>query len=410
MTLANKHILVGICGGISAYKTAALVSTLCKEGALVRVIMTPSATRFIGAETFHGLTHHTVYTDDFNHSQDGNIRHIDLADWADVLCIAPASCNTIAKIAHGRADDLLSTTLLATTKPVVVVPAMNTNMWLNPATQDNVSVLKARGMNILGPATGTQACGHYGDGRMIEPEAIYTHLFEMFAPKLWEGLQVLVSAGATQEPWDSVRYLSNASSGKMGFALAEQACAMGAKTTLISGPVALQPPPGVHYIAVKTSAEMHTAVMAEIHKQNIFISAAAVADYRPTQTFSHKIKKDAQNITLSLEKTRDILLEVSMLKEPPFLVGFAAETESIASHAKQKLLKKNLDLIIANEVGSNTSFGFNTHFNQVSVFSRTTQTNFGPALKHTLAKSLIKHIADQYHTQNHNKSCQNHIA
>lgn len=409
MNLTNKRILIGVSGGIAAYKSVALVSALCQKGAEVRVVMTQAATRFVGPATFHGITHCAVELDDFASDQDSGIRHIDLANWGEVLCVVPASCNTLAKMAQGLADDLLSTVFLATSHAVVVVPAMNKAMWQNPATQNNLALLEGRGVQVLGPAKGMQACGQYGEGRMVEPEEVEAYLEQLFAPQSLSGLRILVSAGPTHEPWDAVRHLSNLSSGKMGFALAQQAQTLGAQTTLISGPVALPTPHSVHRINVTTAEQMYEAVLREVSKHDIFISAAAVADYRPAQPVTHKIKKGDALLTLTLEKTPDILSAVSACKRVPFLVGFAAETEEIQANAKQKLLKKNLDLIVANAVGSQPHSGFDTHLNYLQVFSRTEQTKLGPALKHVLAKELMHLVARHYFKQKQ-ALCQNHTA
>ena len=349
--LTNKRILLGICGSIAAYKSAELVRMLRQAGAEVRVVMTAGASRFITALTLQALSGNPVRDQLWDQEAEAAMGHIELARWADLLLVAPASADFLARLAQGRADDLLAAVCLATEAPLLVAPAMNRVMWANPATQANCERLRARKVEFLGPADGAQACGEFGVGRMAELDHLLAALGSRLETGALSGKCVLVSAGPTREPIDPVRYLSNRSSGKMGFALAEAAMEAGAAVTLVSGPVALESPQRVQRIDVETAAEMFEAVVARVVQCDIFISAAAVADYRPRQVQAEKIKKASALRSLDLEPTVDILNYVASLERPPFTVGFAAETDRLLEHANRKLQHKKLDMVAANQVG-----------------------------------------------------------
>jgi len=366
--LINKRILIGITGGIAAYKILELIRRLKERGALVKVMLTTSGKEFITPLSIEALGADKI--------DETPMAHIDLARWAEVLLIAPASANFIAKFSHGMADDLLTTVCLATTAPTLIAPAMNQQMWQHPATQQNISTLKQRGFTIIGPAYGIQACGEFGPGRMLEATELLEILDLHFAPKLFSGKHLVITAGPTQEPLDPVRYLSNRSSGKMGYALATAALKLGATVTLVTGPTELIMASNeqLQIIPVTTAAEMYQAVMRVISesrpKVDVFIGCAAVADYRPTQMQVHKIKKNSNNMALDLEPTQDILATVAALprNQRPFTIGFAAETENLENNARQKLQAKNLDLILANSVSN--GLAFNQDENQVTMFGK----------------------------------------
>lgn len=401
MTSAGKHILLGISGGIAAYKSAELVRLLRKGGAEVRVVMTRSATQFICPLTFQALSGHPVHTELLDAETENAMGHIRLARWADILLIAPATANLIAKCSHGFADDLLSTLYLAANCPVYMAPAMNQAMWNKPVTQENIQKLKTHGVHIIGPDAGDQACGETGLGRMSEPSAICERLDAGFSGlgKCLQGLKVLISAGPTREPLDPVRYITNRSSGKMGYALAKAALDAGAEVTLVSGPVSLSAPGQASVIDVETAAQMHAAVMARASGHDIYIGAAAVADYSPAVTESSKIKKCAAETTIILQKTRDILADVAALADRPFTVGFAAETHDLENYAQTKLMQKNLDMIAANWVGREQG-GFDSEQNALQVFWLNDQKTFGqktlPMMdKNHLAQQLIHLISER---------------
>ena len=393
-TLANKRILLGISGGIAAYKSAELTRRLRDQGALVRVVMTPAATEFITPLTLQALSGNPVHTELLDHAAEAAMGHIELARWADVIVIAPATANFIARLSNGLADDLLATLCLATTAPLLVVPAMNQQMWRNPATQENIARLQARGITLLGPASGAQACGETGPGRLLEPDEIVAAISAAGRTNQLAGVRVMVSAGPTREFIDPVRYLSNSSSGRMGYAVARAAAEAGALVTLITGPVALTPPARVRVIEVVSAEQMHAAVLAEAASCDIFISAAAVADYRSRQTALHKMKKQDTGIVLRLEKTPDILSEIATLARPPFTVGFAAETENLSDNAKQKLVQKNLDMIAANRVGD--GLGFDSDKNALEVYWPGGSQSLGTAAKEKLARQLMGIIVARY--------------
>ncbi|WP_238649811.1 bifunctional phosphopantothenoylcysteine decarboxylase/phosphopantothenate--cysteine ligase CoaBC [Paenibacillus piscarius] len=374
-SLQGKSIILGITGGIAAYKAAALTSKLTQQGAKVHVIMTASAKQFITELTLQSLSKQRVYSDTFQERDPSSISHIDLADAADLVLVAPATANIIAKMAHGIADDMLSTTLLATTAPVMIAPAMNVHMYQHPAVLSNLDILYNRGVQFIEPGEGLLACGYVGKGRLEEPEAIVKVVEHFFALQQdrksgpLSGRKVVITAGGTVERIDPVRYISNDSSGKMGFALARAARAMGAEVTLIAARTDEAPPrdTGITLVRVQSAQDMHEAVMQRWENCDILIKAAAVADYRPRQSAESKIKKSGDTMTLELVKTTDILESLGRAKTGQFLVGFAAETGDAEFYAKDKLVRKNLDLIVANDVTA-TGAGFGTDTNIVKVY------------------------------------------
>lgn len=393
--LTNKHILLGITGGIAAYKSADLARRLRELGAEVRIVMTNAAKEFITPLTMQAVSGNPVHQDLLDPTAEAAMGHIELARWADLILIAPTTANFIAKLTYGLADDLLSTLCLATTAPIILVPAMNQQMWLNPATQDNIKILQQRGIQLLGPAEGLQACGEFGPGRMLEPLEIAEEISYLFAPTRLKNKKVIITAGPTRENIDPVRYISNRSSGKMGFALAEAAVAAGAEVILISGPVNIPTPKSVERVDIKTAQQMHDVVMSKVKQCDIFIAAAAVADYRCENPLQQKIKKSDNTLTLTLEKNADILADVAKLKtRPSLVVGFAAETQDVVKNAELKLKNKNLDVVIANQVGDN--IGFESDDNAVIVISKGAQTEIPLMPKKQLARKLVKLIADQY--------------
>jgi phosphopantothenoylcysteine decarboxylase/phosphopantothenate--cysteine ligase len=368
--LNGKRIVLGVCGGIAAYKAAALTSKLTQAGAEVRVIMTESATQFVAPLTFQTLSRHHVFVDTFEEKDVSVVSHIDLADHADLFVIAPATANAIAKLALGLGDDMLSTTLLATTAPILVAPAMNVHMYANPAVQQNMRTLMGRGIRFIEPGEGQLACGYVGKGRLAEPEEIIAAVERFFAnSQSLQGQHVLVTAGGTVERIDPVRYITNDSSGKMGYAIAEEALRMGAAVTLITGPTALQAPAGAQVVPIQSAEDMREAVLARLDSSTIVIKAAAVADYRPAVQAKQKIKKNADTLTLEMVKNPDILQEIGARKQGQFVVGFAAETDRLDEFAMDKLTRKNSDLLVANDV-SLEGAGFGTDTNIVRVFDR----------------------------------------
>ncbi len=406
--LTNKRILLCVTGGIAAYKSAELVRRLRDQGAEVCVVMTRGACEFITPLTMQALSGRAVHTELLDHTAESGMSHIELARWGDVVLVAPASANFIARLAHGLADDLLSTLCLATTAPVVIAPAMNQQMWSNSATQENVATLGKREIKIVGPAEGSQACGEIGPGRMLEPEQLLQATGQLFSSGLLADLKMIVTAGPTHEAIDPVRYITNYSSGRMGYAIARAAAEAGANVTLVSGPVTIEPPYEVRHISVQTADQMRDAVMSGITGSDIFVAAAAVADYRCADVAVQKIKKKSDDLSLLLQKTPDILAEVARLPRAPFTVGFAAETENLLDNARLKLKNKNLDMIAANHVGE--GLGFNVDENELQVFWRTrSQTLEHQTLNHQilerapkerLARQLIKVIANCYYEKN----------
>lgn len=393
-SLTDKRILLGITGGIAAYKSAELVRRLRDHGAEVRVVMTPAAAEFITPLTLQALSGNPVHTDLLDHAAEAAMGHIELARWADAVVVAPATTNFIARLSNGLADDLLSTLCLATAAPLLVAPAMNRQMWQNPATQENIARLQARGVTLLGPASGAQACGEMGPGRLLEPDDLVQAIISAGRTNRLAGISVLVSAGPTREFIDPVRYLSNRSSGRMGYAVARAAEEAGAAVTLVSGPVTLAPPARVRTIEVISAGQMYSEILAAAATCDIFVSAAAVADYRSGEAARQKMKKKDSELLLRLEKTPDILAEVAALDRPPFTVGFAAETENLHDNAKQKLKSKNLDMIAANRVGDN--LGFDREDNALEVFWSGGSKSLATAPKEKLARQLVEIISSRY--------------
>lgn len=393
-----KHILLGVSGGIAAYKAAELVRLLRKQGCEVQVVMTESAMQFISPLTFQALSGNPVHTELLNADAENAMSHITLARWADVLLIAPATANTLAKCSHGLADDLLSTLYLAAQCPVYVAPAMNQAMWHKAVTQENIAKLKAHGVTVIDPEAGEQACGESGLGRMAEPASICAQLLTPPVAQCLQGVRVLISAGPTREPLDPVRYITNRSSGKMGYALAKAAVQAGATVMLVSGPVSLAIPDSVDVLRVETAADMYNAVMENTKNYDIYIGAAAVADYSPTMQ-AQKIKKHAPQSTIILQKTKDILASVARLDAPPFTLGFAAETHDLEAYAQKKLHEKNLDMIAANWVGREQG-GFDSEQNALQVFWKTGQKTLAMMDKKQLAEQLILLCAERFHEKN----------
>ena len=390
MELSGKRITLGVTGGIAAYKAAELVRQLVKLGATVRVVMTEAATRFVTPVTFQALSGHPVYCDQWDARVANNMAHIELSREADLILVAPASADFLAKLAHGLADDLLSTLALARNCPLLAAPAMNLQMWSNPATQRNVATLRSDGIALLGPASGDQACGEVGLGRMIEAEEIVEDVVAFFQPKHLAGKCVLMTAGPTFEAIDPVRGITNLSSGKMGFALARAAREAGADVTLVCGPVSQATPRGITRINVASAQEMHAEVMQRIAGQDVFIGVAAVADYRPATPSAQKIKKDGSKApSIELVQNPDILADVAAMAEPPFCVGFAAESQNLAAYAQKKRLAKKIPLIVGNLIQD----GFGGDQNKLALFDDTGETRLPPASKIELARALVAHIA-----------------
>jgi len=391
------NILLGITGGIAAYKTPDLVRRLIERGAEVQIVMTASAEEFVTDTALQAVSGRAVRANLWDKEAERAMSHIELARWADVVLIAPATAEILARIVSGGAPDLLTTICLATEAPLAVAPAMNHVMWNNPATQANRRVLEERGVHILGPDVGSQACGETGAGRMLEPDAIAAAVFDLATSRgeaLLAGRKVVVTAGPTREAIDPVRYISNRSSGKMGYAMARAAAAQGADVILVSGPVSLPAPPGVEVREVTTAQEMFDATHACIGDADVFIAAAAVADYRPAEPQSSKIKKNDETMRIELVRCPDILKSVAELEAPPFTVGFAAETDNVEDYARGKLVNKKLDMIIANRVGADC--GFDADDNTVDVFWSDGEHHFGEAPKPELANRLVELIAGRY--------------
>ncbi len=397
-SLNNKRVLLGVTGSIAAYKSAELVRRLRDAGAEVRVVMTAGAGRFITPLTLQALSGNPVRDALWDREAESAMGHIELARWADLVLVAPATADFLARLAHGRADDLLGALCLATESPLLLAPAMNHVMWGNAATQANCALLRTRKVEFLGPDEGSQACGEQGAGRMLDVSDLVTALARRFESGLLAGKLVLLSAGPTREPIDPVRYLSNRSSGKMGFALAEAAVEAGAAVTLVSGPVTLQTPARVQRIDVETAAQMFDAVVARIGQCDIFISAAAVADYRPRQAQAGKMKKAAVPQALQLEPTTDILAHVASLPRPPFTVGFAAETERVVEYAAGKLAHKRLDMVAANQVGA--GIGFESDDNALEVIWAGGAVSLPQSSKRQLARNLMRVVAERYNAKN----------
>jgi len=390
MELQGKRIVLGVTGGIAAYKAAELVRLLGKQGADVQVAMTEGATHFVTATTFQALSGKPVYMDQWDARMPNAMAHIDLSRQADLILVAPASADFLARVAHGMADDLLATMVLARDCPLLVAPAMNRQMWENPATQRNVAQLHADGVQILGPASGEQACGEVGAGRMLEPEEILEEVIAFFVPKVLLGKKVLITAGPTFEAIDPVRGITNLSSGRMGYAVARAARQAGADVTLVSGPVGFAAPQGVERINIKSALDMHAAVMARAAGADVFVAVAAVADYRVANAAEHKLKKDTGGMpAIELIDNPDILAEVAALKNGPFCVGFAAESRNLEEYAQTKRRKKSIPLIAGNLIQD----GFGGDDNRLVLFDDAGVHPLTPAPKSVLARQLIGHIA-----------------
>ena len=394
--LEGKHIVLGVTGSIAAYKIASLASMLKKKQADVTVIMTQNATNFINPITFETLTGNKCLVDTFDRNFQYSVEHVALAKQADVFMVAPASANVIAKAAHGLADDMLTTTLLACTCPKIVAPAMNTRMFQNEIVQDNLKRLEHYGMEVIHPASGYLACGDTGEGKMPEPEVLYEYIVKALTPKDMSGRHVLVTAGPTRERMDPVRYISNHSTGKMGYAIATQAMRRGADVTLVSGRVTIQPPIGVHVVSIVSAADMAQAVKDRADEQDIIIKAAAVADYRPADVSDEKVKKKDDSLSLALERTEDILAYLGAhRREGQFLCGFSMETEHMIENSRAKLEKKNIDMIVANNLKQKGA-GFGTDTNVVTLLTREETVELPMMSKEEVADALLDYIMEHW--------------
>ena len=400
-SLANKNILLGVTGGIAAYKSAEIVRHLKKSGASVRVVMTRSAEEFITPLTLQALSGNRVSTELLDAEAEAAMGHIELAKWADGILIAPATANTIARLSSGRGDDLLSTVTLAFDGPISVAPAMNQAMWRDERTQENLKKLIDQDFGICGPGSGEQACGDVGLGRMLEPIDILDMFSLSFNEGTLSGKKILITAGPTQEPIDPVRFITNRSSGKMGYSLVEAALESGANVTLISGPVNIEPPSNCNFVSIKTAEEMHDAVMHHISGMDVYIGTAAVSDYSPAKASDSKIKKDGSSspMVLELKENQDILKSVSELEQRPYVVGFAAETNDLIKNAEKKLSNKNLDLIIANDV-SNKDIGFDSDDNEVTLITEKEKHLIKRQNKRKVSKKIIDFISGRINDQN----------
>ncbi len=395
MTLAQRRILVGVTGGIAAYKACELVRRLRERDAEVRVVMTEGATHFVTPTTFQALSGQPVRVSLWDEAGEAAMGHIELARWAERVVVAPASADTLARMAHGFANDLLTTMILATAAPVYVAPAMNQQMWAHPAVQANLATLRERGVVVLGPAVGDQACGDIGSGRMLEAHELRDLIEASFGGGALAGLSMVVSAGPTYEDIDPVRFIGNRSSGRMGFAVAGAAAQAGAKVTLVAGPVNLPTPPGVHRVDVRSAAQMYDAVLGAAEASDIYVGAAAVGDYRPREPAAQKIKKrDGSSLTLELAENPDIIGAMAAWPRHPFLVGFAAETHDVADYARDKLRRKGLDMVAANEVGH--GLGFEAMDNALNLYWPDGGATLARMPKTDLARELVAHIADRY--------------
>jgi phosphopantothenoylcysteine decarboxylase/phosphopantothenate--cysteine ligase len=391
LLMENRRILLGVTGGIAAYKSADLVRRLRDAGAEVRVVMTRGAQAFVTPLTFQAVSGNPVHTDLLDEQAEAGMGHIELARWADRVLVAPATANFMARLAHGLADDLLSTLCLATSAPVLLAPAMNQQMWAHEATRSNCKILQSRGVQLLGPDSGSQACGETGAGRMVEPASLVEAVMGS-DPAVLQGYHVLISAGPTYEDIDPVRYVGNRSSGRMGFAVAEAARAAGARVSLVAGPVDLATPEGVDRTDVRSASEMQKAVLGLAATADVFISVAAVADYTPASPAAQKIKKGLPKQKLELVSTPDILAEVAALDDGPMTVGFAAETENLREHALGKLSSKGLDMIAANRVGL-AGTGFESEDNEIDLLTPQGEIPLGRGSKRELARKLVGEVA-----------------
>jgi phosphopantothenoylcysteine decarboxylase/phosphopantothenate--cysteine ligase len=391
MKLANKRIVLGVTGGIAAYKSADLVRRLRDAGAQVRVVMSRGAMAFMTPLTFQAVSGNPVHTELLDEKAEAGMGHIELARWADQVLVAPATANFMARLAHGMAEDLLSTVCLATSAPVMIAPAMNQQMWSNVATQANCELLMERGIRIIGPASGSQACGEIGPGRMVEPAELLEALAPAQTPSL-AGKHVVVTAGPTYEDIDPVRFIGNRSSGRMGFAIASAAYEAGARVSLVAGPVRLATPDGIERRDVRSALEMRDTALELAATADVFISVAAVADYRPARPAAQKIKKGLPKQKIELVGNPDIVAEVARMTERPFTVGFAAETENLREHALEKLSRKRLDMIAANQVGIEGT-GFESEANEILLITPDGEQNLGKGSKQKLARLLIETVA-----------------
>lgn len=391
--LVNKQILLGVTGGIAAYKSADLVRRLREAGADVRVVMTAHAKEFITPLTMQAVSGHSIHDTLFDPAAEAAMGHIELARWADAILVAPATADFMARLAGGEANDLLTTLCLATTAPIVLAPAMNQVMWKNTTTQQNLQALQEKGCHFFGPSEGSQACGDVGPGRMLEPLELVERITALLNTGIFAGKKIVITAGPTQEALDPVRYISNHSSGKMGYALAEAAADAGAEVVLISGPVALSKPTRMQVVDVVSAQEMLDAVMTVISGSDIFISVAAVADYRPKQVTTEKMAKNPGDFALLLERTPDIVASIANLSSRPFVIGFAAETNQLLEKAQAKLIHKKLDMIIANQVGA--GIGMGSDENSATVLWNNQHKVFEKMTKKKLAQELISFIHQQ---------------
>ncbi|WP_088043852.1 bifunctional phosphopantothenoylcysteine decarboxylase/phosphopantothenate--cysteine ligase CoaBC [Bacillus sp. EAC] len=392
--MEQRKILLCVTGGIAVYKAAALTSKLVQAGYNVKVMMSPSATNFVTPLTFQALSRNDVYIDTFDEKDSSKIAHIDLGDWPDLIIVAPATANTIGKLANGLADEMISTTLLAATKPVWIAPAMNVNMYNHAIVQKNMNTLKELGFKFIEPNEGYLACGYVGKGRLAEPEEIVQTVNDYFQSEtgILKGKRIVISAGPTRENIDPVRYLSNYSSGKMGYSLAEVAVALGAEVILVSGPTNLTPPDGCNVINVESAEQMYDAIWSHYAQADVVIKTAAVADYTPSITYDQKLKKGNEELSIPMKRTKDILLSLGQNKSHQILVGFAAETDQVEEYAKGKLLKKNADMIIANDV-TKAGAGFGTDTNIVTIYNRNGNVKSLPLMtKKEVAREILLEI------------------
>jgi phosphopantothenoylcysteine decarboxylase/phosphopantothenate--cysteine ligase len=394
-SLINKNILLGVTGGIAAYKSAEIVRELKKARSSVRVVMTQSAQEFITPLTLQALSGNPVSTDLLDKEAEAAMGHIELARWADAILIAPATANTLARLSSGRADDLLSSITLAFDGPIGLAPAMNQAMWKDERTQSNIANLEEKNFSLYGPGSGEQACGDVGLGRMLEPSEIVELFSSLFAVGSLSNKSILITAGPTQEPIDPVRYVTNKSSGKMGYALAEAAIEAGAQVTLVSGPVNIEPLASCNLVSVKTAKEMYDAVIHHAKGKDVYIGTAAVADYSPARIESSKIKKDdsKESLVLEMKENQDILKAVSEMENRPYVVGFAAETDDLLKNARKKLEKKKLDLIIANDVSDKT-IGFDSEENEVTLITNSEEVLLDRSSKKKIAKRIVEFISN----------------
>lgn len=392
--MEQKNILLCVTGGIAVFKAAALTSKLVQAGYNVKVMMSPSATKFVAPLTFQALSRNDVYIDTFDEKDSSKIAHIDLGDWPDLIIVAPATANTIGKLANGLGDEMIQATLLAATKPIWIAPAMNVNMYHHPIVQKNMNILKEIGYQFIEPNEGYLACGYVGKGRLAEPEEITQAVNNYFQSEIGmlKGKKIVISAGPTIESIDPVRYLTNRSTGKMGYSLAEVAVSLGAEVVLVSGPTNLAPPQGCKMMNIESAAQMYDAIWSEFESADVVIKTAAVADYTPAVTYDQKMKKGDSGVSIPLKRTQDILLSLGQSKTHQILVGFAAETEQVGDYAKGKLLKKNADMIVANDV-TKAGAGFGTDTNIVTIYKRNGEVKPLPLMsKKEVAKEILLEV------------------